>query len=163
MGNSHVTPKTRQTTDKPDLSDIRWVTIVGTNLFMFFNRDIVWGCFKVALSTLIIMNSWIHILGKDSQSVNSQVLNEALLYTLGLTDSQERLQAVTEAFQAGHVSRSDGGDVCGTCVNFTNQKNMRITHHRVTGIIFGFGSYMMQIMRLHSNMRISVSTNICWH
>jgi hypothetical protein len=65
-------------------------------------------------------------------------LNEALLYTLGLTDSQERLQAVTEAFQAGHVSRSDGGDVCGTCVNFTNQKNMRITHHRVTGIIFGF-------------------------
>ena len=107
------------------------------------------------------MNSRIHILGKNSQSVNSQVLNEALLYTLGLTDSQERLQAVTEAFQAGHVSRSDGGDVCGTCVNFTNQKNMRITHHRVTGIIFGFGSYMMQIVRLHSNMRISVSTNIC--
>lgn len=39
-----------------------------------------------------------------------QVLNEALLYTLGLTDSQERLQAVTEAFQAGHVHLRDGGD-----------------------------------------------------
>eukprot|EP00435_Cladocopium_sp_Y103_P055799 s283_g18.t1 len=39
-----------------------------------------------------------------------QVLNEALLFMLGLTDSQERLQAVTEVFHAGHVRLREGGN-----------------------------------------------------